>query len=583
MNVVQGLLSAVSPLSDGDFADRLNYCVTTVGLVLTSAFISGWSFVGSPIQCWFPAYYKGWWMEYALDYCYVQNTYFIPMTDVKVHNAFDFGSHIVEIPSNYTDRDTKQIGYYQWVPFILAAQAILFYLPVVLWRALYESSGFKVRAICDTCSMHANMDEISRDKNMRTIAAFLVEEQSIATVKAGKVRRITSGSYITMVYLVMKFLYAMNTIFQLIFLKNILGVKSYMWGLDVTIDLWQGREWPETGNFPRVTMCDYDVRVLGNLHRHTVQCVLMINMFNEKIFVVLWYWLCVMLIVRFDRIHPYVYSFAKWTIATATTSFSGRVLVNSFIQQIDPTVARSEQKRSLLQEFVIEKLRTDGVFLLRLVGEFSTENSGDMVTLALLRTLWKDFMESKSKNPPFYAEPLLLSDKKISESDLMFFLDAFLKGLKPQYDDDSCDRLNYYYTPMLFVLFSLTLSAKQYVGQPIQCWIPAQFTGAWEQYSENYCFVQNTYFVRPDHYIPDSIVDRENNEIGTSTKMFLAMNKMPNHCLHQSISFYLGYYQWVPFILGLQAILFYLPALFWRLFNWQSGMNTIKTIIRITV
>uniref|UniRef100_A0A1I7XMU4 Innexin n=1 Tax=Heterorhabditis bacteriophora TaxID=37862 RepID=A0A1I7XMU4_HETBA len=137
----------------------------------------------------------------------------------------------------------------------------------------------------------------------------------------------------------------------------------------------------------------------------------------------------------------------------------------------------------------------------------------------------------------------------------MFFLDAFLKGLKPQYDDDACDRLNYYFTPMLLVIFSLTLSAKQYVGQPIQCWIPAQFTGAWEQYSENYCFVQNTYFVRPDGYIPDSTAERENSEI--------------------------GYYQWVPFILGLQAILFYLPALFWRLFNWQSGSRTLATVLLI--
>ncbi|PIO56218.1 innexin-19 domain protein [Teladorsagia circumcincta] len=173
------------------------------------------------------------------------------MTDVKVHNAFDFAQHVIEIPSNHTEREAKQIGYYQWVPFILAAQAILFYLPVVIWRSVYESSGFKVKAICDTCSMHANMDEGTRQKNMKTIAAFLVQEHSVALVKAGKARRLTSGSYITIVYVIVKFLYALNAIFQFIFLKNVLGVKSYTWGLDVSLDLWNGREWPETGNFPR--------------------------------------------------------------------------------------------------------------------------------------------------------------------------------------------------------------------------------------------------------------------------------------------------------------------------------------------
>lgn len=105
--------------------------------------------------------FLGWWNEYALDYCYVQNTYFLPFTEIKVENPFDFAKHIYPIPKNITHRDEKLIGrilfslnalhrltvyvnflgYYQWVPFVLALEAILFYLPVVIWRGMYSASG----------------------------------------------------------------------------------------------------------------------------------------------------------------------------------------------------------------------------------------------------------------------------------------------------------------------------------------------------------------------------------------------------------------------------------------------------------
>jgi len=35
----------------------------------------------------------------------------------------------------------------------------------------------------------------------------------------------------------------------------------------------------------------------------------------------------------------------------------------------------------------------------------------------------------------------------------------------------------------------------------------------------------------------------------------------------------IGYYQWVPIVLGLMTALFYVPQFIWRTFSWQSGIN----------
>uniref|UniRef100_A0A0K0EX70 Innexin n=1 Tax=Strongyloides venezuelensis TaxID=75913 RepID=A0A0K0EX70_STRVS len=360
---------------DDDIIDKLNYYYTTAIITVFAILVSAKQYVGYPIQCWVPATFTEPMEQYTENYCWVQNTYFLPLHDY--------------IPHNYAERENRQIGYYQWVPFVLALEALLFYVPTIVWRLLSWQSGIHVQSLVQMACDSRLLDLESRNRALQTIAtnveeALHVKHQVMGGNKLKLLNVIictrSSGAAVTFLYISVKILYTVNIIGQIFLLNTFLGNRSKWYGLQVLNDLMNGREWEESGHFPRVTLCDFEVKVLGNVHRHTVQCVLMINMFNEKIFLFLWFWYFLLAGATFCSLLYWIYISI---VPSRQLNFVGKYLTG--IEGYKMVDSQS------LRRFVFHFLRQDGVFLLRMVAT----HAGELPCYELAKALWSKYCDNK--------------------------------------------------------------------------------------------------------------------------------------------------------------------------------------------
>ncbi|KAK5977258.1 Innexin [Trichostrongylus colubriformis] len=208
------------PQSFDDPVDRLNYFLTSTLLTFFAIMVSAKQYVGSPIQCWMPMEFKGGWEQYAEDYCFIQNTFFVPFHE--------------EIPADDEDRSKAEIGYYQWVPIVLALQAIMFYLPNWIWKTLHQQSedARKLRTITGG----------DRKKEVGKLALYLEECLEFQNERRSPYRLFCFrfgrglGSYVSMLYLFVKFLYLVNIFTQFYILNSFLGSDYTFWGFQVSSD-----------------------------------------------------------------------------------------------------------------------------------------------------------------------------------------------------------------------------------------------------------------------------------------------------------------------------------------------------------
>jgi hypothetical protein len=61
------------------------------------------------------------------------------------------------------------------------------------------------------------------------------------------------GVYVTVLYLIVKFLFIVNVVLQFFLLNAFLGPEYSFWGYGILRDLANGRQWEQSGAFPRVS------------------------------------------------------------------------------------------------------------------------------------------------------------------------------------------------------------------------------------------------------------------------------------------------------------------------------------------
>lgn len=118
--------------------------------------------------------------------------------------------------------------------------------------------------------------------------------------------------------------------------------------------------------------------------------------------------------------------------------------------------------------------------------------------------------------------------------------------------DNHVFKLHYRATVILMIAFSLLVTSRQYIGDPISCMSTASDLP--RNVLDQYCWVSTT-FSLPAAFDKRVGVDVPYPGIDRSTP--------------EEKRIYHQYYQWVCFVLFLQAIMFYLPHYLWKV--WEGG------------
>uniref|UniRef100_A0A5K4ELL6 Innexin n=1 Tax=Schistosoma mansoni TaxID=6183 RepID=A0A5K4ELL6_SCHMA len=430
-----------------DFADKFNFLITVMVLMLCTTIVTVKQYMMKPISCYMATDLGGKnLLDYVENYCWVQGT--VPIA---------YSGRVPETDEGWAELEKHKLLYYQWVPFVLGLQCILFYLPRLIWQMIcYNRVGTDVQhlVLCANQAVHANDEQRTKmvQHLAKTLEQLLFQQQkkrlvsksyhirkhgsdfdsciNIApnvdgqtptttaryysdktkndgfheeivrfnddtdsedneishvtrryrnTVNILKCVRYT-GTFLSLMYLLVKLFYLCNSVSQLFLMQYFLGFTNYnssLFGMSILYNIIHGEDWRSTLIFPRVAYCYAPVKHLGTkVNTATAQCVLPVNMLNEKIYIFLWWWILLVCVVNF-------HSLLRWCLQFACQNRGSQFVIN----YIKLSNVLNSSELYFAEKFARKFLRRDGMFLLRMLAS----NAGEMVTSDIVNEMWLNY------------------------------------------------------------------------------------------------------------------------------------------------------------------------------------------------
>lgn len=259
---------------------RLHYRFTSAFFFGCCVLITAFDLFGKPIDCITNTAFPR--MDVLNTYCWTQSTF--TLIDRNKEAALSEFQH-PGIGPKKEDHEEHYHSYYQWVPFLLFFQGILFYIPHWIWKQ-YE--GGKIRNMTDGSRGLKLGVEMERKAQCDSLVRYLTQT-------------LTHYRNLFNVYVICEALNFIIVVGNIFFINKFLKGVFLTYGtkvLEFSYTDQENRTDPMLEVFPRMTKCTFRrFGASGTPEVTDAFCLLPLNIAHEKIYIFLWFWLIILAVL----------------------------------------------------------------------------------------------------------------------------------------------------------------------------------------------------------------------------------------------------------------------------------------------